>query len=97
MTGASDGVASAASPFPLSGKVRCTAANGRYRLGRHALPASMEPAASPSPSPSEPRSARPRHSRRVLLSLLAFLSLVAVASGVVVALVSLGRLLDRAV
>lgn len=42
----------------------------------------------PSPEP-------PRHGRRVVLSLVGFLSLVAVASGVIILLVTLARYLDR--
>ena len=50
-------------------------------------------------APSSPRSPSPgplRHGRRVVLSLVGFLSLVVVASGVVILLVTLARLLDRA-
>lgn len=47
-------------------------------------------------SPRSPSHGPPRHGRRVVLSLVGFLSLVAVASGVVILLVTLARLLDRA-
>jgi hypothetical protein len=57
----------------------------------------MEPSASPSAPPSGPQAAPSRQGRRVVISFIAFLTLVVVASGVVVALVSLARLLDGAI